>query len=73
LNHDFGLTLVYVKKSVEEMYSEYEKAIDNLTIDPTQRLQKEVQMLKADKSKSDLALSLVQQLETRLNQLQSSK
>jgi len=59
LGHDIGLTLVYVKKSVEEIYEEYEKAIDNLTIDPANRLRKKIQTLQVEKSLlEDMALRL---------------
>ena len=34
----------YVKPSEQKLYQEYEKALDNLTIDPNQRLQKKVEI-----------------------------
>jgi hypothetical protein len=49
LGHNIGLALVYVKPSVEDIYQEYEKAMDNLTIDPSNRLQKKVETLENEK------------------------
>ena len=40
LGHKIGLASCYYRPSVEEMYEEYEKAIDNLTIDPSKRVTK---------------------------------
>jgi integrase len=53
LGHKIGLTSCYYKPSIDEMYSEYEKAIDNLTIDPANRLQRKVEMLTIEKSRLD--------------------
>jgi len=55
------------------MYLEYEKVIDALTIDPTQRLQKEVHILKREKSKNDLILLQIEEMQKMINQLQSGK
>ena len=40
-----NLTQLYSKQTEEEMLSEYEKAIDALTIDPANRLRKKVEKL----------------------------
>ena len=69
LGHKIGLASCYYRPTEEEMYAEYQKAENNLTIDPTQRLQKENEMLKIEKSKADLALLQIQEMEKRLNQL----
>ena len=53
LGHKIGLRSCYYKPSIDEMYSEYEKAIDNLTIDPENRLQRKVEMLTIEKSRLD--------------------
>jgi len=46
----------YVKPTEEKLYQHYQKAIDLLTIDPTQRLQKRIQKLEVEKSEyEDLA------------------
>jgi hypothetical protein len=53
LGHDIGLAGAYYKPTVEEMYTEYEKAIDNLTIDPANRLQRKIETLTIEKSRLD--------------------
>ena len=53
LGHKIGLSSAYYRPSEEEMLSEYEKAIDALTIDPANRLQRKVERLEVEKSKLD--------------------
>jgi len=53
LGHKIGLASCYYRPSVDEMYSEYEKAIDNLTIDPANRLQRKIETLTIEKSRID--------------------
>jgi integrase len=53
LGHDIGLAGAYYKPTVEEMYTEYEKAIDNLTIGPANRLQRKIETLTIEKSRLD--------------------
>jgi integrase len=53
LGHDIGLAGAYYKPTVEEMYAEYEKALDNLTIDPANRLQSKIETLTIEKSRLD--------------------
>jgi integrase len=53
LGHKIGLASAYYRPTVEEMYEEYSKAIDNLTIDPSNRLQRKVEMLTIEKSRLD--------------------
>jgi site-specific recombinase XerD len=43
----------YVRIHEQKLYEEYEKAIDNLTIDPSNRLQRKVEMLTIEKSRLD--------------------
>ena len=50
LGHKIGLASAYYRPTVDEMLSEYEKAIDLLTIDPTNRLQKKVEKLEIEKT-----------------------
>jgi hypothetical protein len=47
------------------MYSEYEKTIDNLTIDPANRLQRTVEFLKIEKSRIDDLEAKIQKLERK--------
>jgi len=53
LGHKIGLASCYYRPTEEEMYNEYEKAIDNLTIDPANRLQRKVELLTIEKSRLD--------------------
>ncbi len=47
LGHSIGLAGAYYKPTEEKMLAEYEKAIDNLTIDPANRLKHELETTKA--------------------------
>lgn len=50
LGHKIGLTSAYYRPDVDEMYAEYEKAIDNLTIDPANKLQRKLDVLEVEKT-----------------------
>jgi hypothetical protein len=65
LGHKIGLASSYYKSTSDEMMSEYEKAIDNLTIDPANRLQRKVETLTIEKSRLDILEAKYQQLEQR--------
>lgn len=65
LGHKIGLASSYYKPTSNEMMSEYEKAIDNLTIDPANRLQRKVETLTIEKSRLDILEAKYQQLEHR--------
>lgn len=65
LGHKIGLASSYYKPTSDEMMSEYEKAIDNLTIDPANRLQRKVETLTIEKSRLDILEAKYQQLELR--------
>lgn len=51
LDHKIGLASAYYRPTEQEMYLEYEKAIDSLTIDPTNRLRKKIETLTVEKSR----------------------
>jgi integrase len=53
LGHKIGLASSYYKPTVDEIMVEYEKAIDNLTIDPANRLQRKIETLTIEKSRLD--------------------
>jgi integrase len=53
LGHKIGLASCYYRPTEDEMYAEYEKAIDNLTIDPANRLQRKIETLRIEKSRLD--------------------
>jgi hypothetical protein len=50
------------------MLGEYHKAIDNLTIDPANRLQRKVQTLQVDKSILESIASRLNELENKVNE-----
>ena len=49
-----NLTQLYSKQTEDEMLHEYEKAIDALTIDPANRLQRKVEKLEVEKSQINM-------------------
>mgnify|MGYP003575328141 FL=1 len=55
----------YVRVLEKRLQEEYEKAIDNLTIDPANRLQRTVEILKIEKSRIDMLEAKIQKLERR--------
>jgi len=55
----------YVRTTEKRLQQEYERAIDNLTIDPANRLQRTIETLKVDKSRIDLLESKIQKLERK--------
>ena len=66
LGHNIGLAGTYYKPTDEDIQSEYEKAIDALTIDPANRLRKKVELLTIEKSKVDLALAQIEDMKKRI-------
>ena len=66
LGHKIGLAAAYYRPTEQEMLDEYEKAIDNLTIDPANRLQRKVEVLILEKSKVDLALMQIEEMKKRI-------
>ena len=55
----------YVRVSEKSLLRAYEKGIDNLTIDPANRLQRTVEILKIEKSRIDELEAKIQKLERR--------
>ena len=53
LGHKIGLASAYYQPTEQEMFAEYEKAEDNLTIDPANRLQRKIETLTIEKSRLD--------------------
>lgn len=53
LGHKIGLASCYYRPTEEEMYREYQKAFDNLTINEEIRLRKQVKILEVEKSRLD--------------------
>jgi DNA repair ATPase RecN len=63
LGHKIGLASAYYRPRVEEMYKEYSKAIDNLTIDLANRLQRKIEFLTIEKSRLDSIEEKMQKME----------
>jgi integrase len=55
----------YVRTQEEDLLEQYQKGIDNLTIDPANRLQRTIETLKVDKSRIDQLEDKIQKLEKR--------
>ena len=61
-----GLESSYYRPLEEDIQTEYEKAIDTLTIDPANMLRRKVEVLTIEKSKVDLALSQIEDMKKRI-------
>ena len=51
LGHKIGLTGSYYRPTEQDLLEEYEKAEDNLTIDPSNKLRKQLEIAKVEKSR----------------------
>lgn len=67
LGHKIGLMSAYYRPTEEEMFAEYEKAIDNLTISEENRLKRKVQILEMDSSRMDRIEQQIQKMEETIN------
>lgn len=65
LGHKIGLASCYYRPTQDEMYAEYQKAIDHLTIDPANRLLKQVKILQVEVSRLDKLEQSLQKLEQK--------
>lgn len=68
LGHKIGLAGAYYKPTEQEMLNEYLKAIDALTVDPANRLQRKVESLQVEKSLLDSIASRLNELESKVNE-----
>jgi integrase len=50
LGHKIGLASAYYRPTPDKMYAEYEKGIDNFTIDPANKLQRKLDILGVEKT-----------------------
>lgn len=66
LGHKIGLASVYYKPTAQVMFLEYQKAINNLTINEENRLRKTIEVLTMEKSKADFALSQIEDVKKQL-------
>lgn len=66
LGHKIGLASCYYRPTEEEMYAEYEKAIDYLTINEENRLRKKVEKLEIEKSQLDFLARRLEAVERKI-------
>jgi hypothetical protein len=66
LGHRIGIASSYYRPTEDEMLDEFMKAVDNLTINEENKLRRKVEMLTIEKSKVDEALSMIQEMKSRL-------
>lgn len=66
LGHKIGLTSAYYKPDEQELFLEYQKAINNLTINEENRLRETIEVLTIEKSKVDFALSQIEDLKKQI-------
>jgi integrase len=71
LGHKIGLASCYYRPTDEEMNTEYEKAVDQLTINEENRLKRKVQKLEIDKSRMDRIDSQIAELQNLLKRSRS--
>jgi len=64
LGHKMGLMSSYYRPNETDMYEEYQKAEDNFTIDPNQRLRKQLEITNVEKSRLD-------RIEQKMNLMES--
>ena len=62
-----NLTQLYSKQTEEEMQEEYMKAVDNLTINPENRLRLKVEKLEVERSQIDALTFELQQIKKMIN------
>jgi integrase len=55
----------YVRTQEEDLLEQYQKGIDNLTIDPANRMLRTIEILKIEKSKIDILEEKIQKLERK--------
>lgn len=63
LGHKIGLASAYYRPTEEEMYQEYMKAVNNLTINEENRLRKKIETLTIEKSRLDRIEEKMHQME----------
>jgi len=63
--HSLGITDHYARIDVQDNFTEYQKAIDNLTIDPANRLLKQVKTLQVEVSRIDKLEQSLHKLEQK--------
>jgi integrase len=72
LGHKIALASCYYRPTEDEMYSEYEKAINNLTINEENRLKRKMEKIESEKSRIEL-LELKHQMDLEKVKLDYNK
>jgi integrase len=65
--HNIGIDEHYAKPSETDLLEEYQKAIDLLTIDQSQRLQRKVETLELEKNQFEQLRAKIESLEAKMN------
>ncbi len=66
MGHHIGLDDNYFRPEEQDVQAEFEKAVDNLTIDPANRLQRKVERLEVEASQLQRLQAAVQRLEAKI-------
>ena len=66
LGHNIGLAGAYYKPTEDEMLEEYMKAVDNLTINPENRLRRKVEKLEVEKTQFDRLAAQIEELRSKI-------
>ena len=66
LGHDIGLEKSYYRPKDEDVLAEYDKAINNLTINEENRLKRRVEKLEVEASQLDRLQAAVKALEMKI-------
>ncbi len=66
LGHKIGLASCYYRPTEEEMYAEYQKAIDNLTINEENRLKRKVEKLEVEKTQYEALAADIEILKKKM-------
>ena len=67
LGHKIGLTSSYYRPTEQEMYAEYEKSVNSLTINEENRLRRKIQKLEVEKTDYDTLAAEVASIKKRLS------
>jgi integrase len=67
LGHRIGLASSYYRPTEDEMLDEYMKAVDNLTINPENRLKRRVEKLEVEKTQFDRLAAEVREIKKAMN------
>lgn len=69
LGHKIGLAGVYYKPTDDDFLEEYQKVIDELTIDPTKKMLRTIEVLKIEKSRVDMLEAKMQKFEKKYGKI----